>query len=93
MMENEVVSKNFIEQIIDKDLAEGIYDIEASLAGHRPVTKQIEVIVGVPQTIELRPTPIYGMLDVNSNPMGANITINGKSISCSTLYIFSNCFC
>ena len=37
------------------------------------------MIVGVPQTIELRPTPIYGMLDVNSNPMGANITINGKS--------------
>ena len=61
------------------NMAEGIYDIEASLAGHRPVTKQIEVIVGVPQTIELRPTPIYGMLDVNSNPMGANITINGKS--------------
>ena len=61
------------------NMAEGIYDIEASLAGHRPVTKQIEVIVGVPQTIELRPTPIYGMLDVNSDPMGANITINGKS--------------
>ena len=61
------------------NMAEGIYDIEASLASHRPVTKQIEVIVGVPQTIELRPTPIYGMLDVNSNPMGANITINGKS--------------
>ena len=25
-MENEVVSKNFIEQFIDKDLAEGVYD-------------------------------------------------------------------
>ena len=25
-MENEVVSKNFIEQEIDKDLAEGVYD-------------------------------------------------------------------
>ena len=25
-MENETVSKNFIEQIIDKDLAEGVYD-------------------------------------------------------------------
>lgn len=61
------------------NMAEGIYDIEASLASHRPETKQIEVIAGVPQTIELRPTPIYGMLDVNSDPMGANITINGKS--------------
>lgn len=60
------------------NMAEGIYDIEATLASYRPVTKQIEVVAGVPQTIELRPTPIYGMLDVNSNPMGANITINGK---------------
>ena len=25
-MENEAVSKNFIEQEIDKDLAEGVYD-------------------------------------------------------------------
>ena len=25
-MENETVSKNFIENIIDKDLAEGVYD-------------------------------------------------------------------
>ena len=25
-MENETVSKNFIEQEIDKDLAEGVYD-------------------------------------------------------------------
>ena len=27
-MENENVSKNFIEQMIDKDLAEGVYDTE-----------------------------------------------------------------
>ena len=26
VMENEVISKNFIEQMIDKDLAEGVYD-------------------------------------------------------------------
>ena len=26
-MENETVSKNFIEQEIDKDLAEGVYDL------------------------------------------------------------------
>ena len=30
-MENETVSKNFIEQEIDKDLAEGVYD-------HAPVS-------------------------------------------------------
>ena len=27
-MENETVSKNFIENIIDEDLAEGVYDTE-----------------------------------------------------------------
>ena len=26
-MENETISKNFIENIIDKDLAEGVYDL------------------------------------------------------------------
>ena len=26
-MQNETVSKNFIENIIDKDLAEGVYDL------------------------------------------------------------------
>ena len=31
-MENETVSKNFIEQEIDKDLAEGVYDHEIGRA-------------------------------------------------------------
>lgn len=61
------------------NMQEGIYDIEVSLASHRTVTKQIEVVAGVPQTIDLRPEPIYGTLDVNSSPMGANISINGKN--------------
>ena len=61
------------------NLQEGIYDIEVSQASHRSATKQIEVVAGEPQTLDLLPTPIYGMLDVNSNPMGATITINGKT--------------
>ena len=61
------------------NLLEGIYDIEVLLASHKSVKKQIEVVANVPQTIELKPVPIYGMLDVSSNPMGANVTINGKS--------------
>lgn len=31
-MENETVSKNFIENIIDKDLAEGVYDTVHTLS-------------------------------------------------------------
>lgn len=61
------------------NLQEGIYDIEVSLASHETATKQIEVVANVPQNIELKPIPIYGSVDVNSSPMGANITINGKS--------------
>ena len=61
------------------NLMEGLYDIEVTLASHRPATKQIEVVAGVPQSIELTPTPIYGSLDVESKPMKANITINGKN--------------
>ncbi len=59
------------------NLQEGIYDIEVSLASHRVASKQIEVVKGVSQTLELTPEPIYGSLDVNSEPMGAVVTING----------------
>ena len=61
------------------DLGEGIYDVEVSLAQHRSVTRQIEVVAKQPQTITLNPTPIYGSLDVISTPMYAEVKINGKS--------------
>ena len=62
-----------------EDLGEGIYDVEVSLAQHRSVTRQIEVVAKQPQSITLNPTPIYGSLDVVSTPMYAEIKINGKS--------------
>ena len=34
--EKETVSRNFIEQIIDKDLAEGVYDTVQRLSAYRP---------------------------------------------------------
>lgn len=61
-----------------QDLMEGYYDIEVSLAHHKPVTKQIQVIAGQSQTVEVRPTPIYGSLDVTSTPRGADVKIDGK---------------
>ena len=61
------------------DLGEGIYDVEVSLAQHRSVTRQIEVVAKQPQSITLNPTPIYGLLDVISNPLDAQVMINGKS--------------
>ena len=60
-------------------LMEGMYDVEVSLASHRTVKRQIEVVAGQDQTVELNPTPIYGTLSVESTPIDAEILINGKS--------------
>ena len=70
-----------------EELGEGIYDIEVSLESHRSVTRQIEVVAKQPQIITLEPTPIYGSLDIESQPMFANVTINGKSYGDTPLSI------
>ena len=70
-----------------EELGEGIYDIEAFLESHRTVSRQIEVVAKQPQTISLEPTPIYGSLNVESQPMFANVTINGKSYGDTPLSI------
>ena len=70
-----------------EELGEGIYDIEVSLANHRSVMRQIEVVAKQPQTLTIEPTPIYGMLDIMTNPMYANVTINGKSYGDTPLSI------
>ena len=62
----------------DGELGEGIYDVEVSLAQHRSVSRQIEVVAKQPQTITLNPTPIYGSLDVISDPIDAEVAINGQ---------------
>ena len=69
------------------NLSEGFYDIEITLASHETVTKQIEVVANMPQTIDLKPVPIYGTLDVISDPMDADITINGKSYGVTPITI------
>lgn len=70
-----------------ENLDEGIYDIEVSLDNHRSANRQIEVVANQPQTITLKPTPIYGSLDIISEPMYANVTINGKSYGDTPLSI------
>ena len=63
---------------LTKQLDEGIYYIEVSMAQHRTLTRQIEVVANQPQTIDITPTPIYGSLDVVSTPMFSDVVINGK---------------
>ena len=61
-----------------EDMMEGYYDIEARMEHHNPVSKQIQVMAGEAQEITLKPTPIYGSLDITSTPHDADVTIDGK---------------
>ena len=64
-------------------LGAGVHSLEARLDKHRTAKKDIEVLTGENQNIELSPTPIYGTLDVITNPAGATITLNGKAYGTS----------
>ena len=72
---------------LTKQLDEGIYDIEVSMAQHRTLTRQIEVVANQPQTIDITPTPIYGSLDVISTPMFSEVVINGKNYGTTPITI------
>lgn len=60
-------------------LTEGIYEIEARKESHRPYLTSIEIHKGETKNVALSsPTPIYGTLNVNSRPIGANVFVDGK---------------
>ena len=60
-------------------LTEGMYRLEARKKGHKSTFQTITVVKGVSQTIKLSdPTPIYGSLNVTTNPIGANIYIDNE---------------
>lgn len=60
-------------------LPAGIFTVEARLGKHKDARQDIELKIGENRTLNLNPTPIYGSLDVITNPPGATITIDGKS--------------
>lgn len=57
---------------------EELCDIVVSMAGHRDARRQLEVVAGRAQTVQLTPQPIYGSASVDSDPMDAEIWIDGK---------------
>jgi hypothetical protein len=59
-------------------LGSGVYSLETRRENFRTAKKDIEVVAGENQNIELVPTPIYGLIDIISDPAGATITIDGK---------------
>ena len=59
-------------------LTEGMYQLELKKQSHVGTSQTINVKKGEDQIITMSDlTPIYGSLNINSNPVGANILING----------------
>lgn len=57
----------------------GTYTVECRQEKHRTSTRQITVRQGVSETFRMDPPkPITGMLYVNTDPVGATVTIDGK---------------
>ena len=69
-------------------LSDGLHNVEARKANHKPTAKTLDLVLGATQTITLdAPKPINGSIDVNSSPMGATIYIDGKSYGETPNYI------
>ena len=61
------------------ELNSGTYNIECRKVGYKPNTEVLKVLEGRNDTIMLQSlTPIFGSLSLNSSPLGARITIDGK---------------
>ena len=61
------------------DLLEGWHDIEAQLASHRTVRKQLDIVAKRNQEISLNPTPILGTLNIKPGSTNdATIFIDNK---------------
>ena len=61
-------------------LAPGVYRVEVRKAGHTPATKQLTLSRGDKETLSLTPVPILSALKVLSEPMEAEIYLNGKLV-------------
>ena len=61
-------------------LSDGPHSLEARKASHKNAIKNVQLTLGTTENIVIPdPEPIYGTLEVVSNPIGANIIIDGKS--------------
>ncbi len=59
-------------------LPAGVFSLEARLNRHRNARQDIELKTGENRIVNLNPSPIFGSLDVMTNPPGAKIMINGN---------------
>jgi formylglycine-generating enzyme required for sulfatase activity len=61
-------------------IAPGVYRVEVRKAGHTPASKQLTLSRGDKESLSLTPTPILSALKVVSDPMEADIYLNGKLV-------------
>lgn len=61
-------------------LSDGNHAFEARKASHRNSVENLKLTLGKNESIVIpNPTPIYGTIDISTNPIGANIIIDGKN--------------
>ena len=71
-------------------LTDGSHSLEARKLSHKPTIQNVQLVLGKDENIVIpNPEPIYGTLDVVSNPIGANIIIDGKNFG-TTPRVLSN---
>jgi len=63
---------------LQQKLSVGNYSIEARRDKHRPAKRELNVVAGAKENIDLQPIPIFGSLDIMTDPSGASILIDGK---------------
>lgn len=72
-------------------LESGEYTVECKMAGHRPTSQVVRITPNTQSVIELRqPSPIYGSLEITSSPSNADVSINGKEMGQTPLFINNN---
>lgn len=69
-------------------ISDGTHVLEARKLNHRPSKKNVQLVIGKDETYTLEnPQPINGSLDISSNPMRAEIYIDGESYGQTPNYI------
>lgn len=74
-IDNELMTKG----VWQGKLSAGVHSLEARLEKCKTAKKDIEVVAGESQSIQLIPTPFFGSLDIISDPAGALIGLNEKT--------------
>ena len=65
-------------------LSDGSHYIEARKDKHTPSSKNVNLVLGKPETINLdSPKPLVGFMNIRTNPMEANIIVDGKQYGTS----------